>query len=182
MGPPLRGFWLPDVRPRIQHCRRARPELRSVMPDVRCCASGCARKSKVCREVVRCAVPEVPGDQTGRFSTCATRARITRTINPELRDRAPERLTTRHAQPRNSRDAFQELRAWAPDGAARPGIPNLGIPTFAGKSSDPEIPPPMEAAGLVHPGKNLPGGAGPLLGWLANLRKENPGLLVYNTI
>ncbi len=120
MGPPLRGFWLPDVRPRIQHCRRARPELRSVMPDVRCCASGCARKSKVCREVVRCAVPEVPGDQTGRFSTCATRARITRTINPELRDRAPERLTTRHAQPRNSRDAFQELRACAPDGAARP--------------------------------------------------------------
>ena len=120
MGPPLRGFWLPDVRPRIQHCRRARPELRSVMPDVRCCASGCARKSKVCREVVRCAVPEVPGDQTGRFSTCATRARITRTINPELRDRAPERLTTRHAQPRNSRDAFQEFRACAPDGA--PGL------------------------------------------------------------
>ncbi len=127
MGPPLRGFWLPDVRPRIQHCRRARPELRSVMPDVRCCASGCARKSKVCREVVRCAVPEVPGDQTGRFSTCATRARITRTINPELRDRAPERLTTRHAQPRNSRDAFPNFcwkkfrpRNSAADGSSGP--------------------------------------------------------------
>ena len=69
-----------------------------------------------------------------------------------------------------------------PWGGMGPGDPNLGTPTFAGKSPDPEIPAPMEAAGLVHPRKNSPRGVGPLLEGLANLLKQNPGWLVYNTI
>ena len=68
------------------------------------------------------------------------------------------------------------------EGGTPSGDPNLGTPTFPGKSPDREIPAPMEAASLGGPRKNMPRGAGPLLGGLANLMKADPAWLVYNTI
>ena len=113
--------------------------------------------------------PEVPGHCPGRGLALGERASGSERASPELRARAPEGV-------------WRLVAHLQPMGSPPPGIPNLGTPTFAGKSSDPEIPPPMEAAGIGKPRKKLPRGAGPLLGWLANLRKANRVWLVYNTI